>query len=564
MQIQTKNKKKFLIGGGAAAVAGIAVICVCLVVRRSGGEDVVYRETTIAYGNLTVGISDDSSVEIGTLEQTFDLDIRALVDSDSTSDSQSAGGSFGTPGGMGGGNNSGNNGGMMSFGSFNTGYASQDQSLEVASVAIAIGQEIKEGDVLYTLTQESVDEIRDALSEDINDTKADYDALQVEQQASRTQAQQKYDTYVTNGKYAQLIYENELSDYQKKLDDAIEAVNDIQDEYNEKLLELSEVQEELDGAQKFLKEAQGAVSENYAGRYENAYYYTVYLNTRDTAQKLADELEEKLDNLNEEIEQTALDIQAAVRAMNQAQLDYDKAQLELKQTYDIDAYYSNMASEWYSIQTASLDNELSQAKGSYDSAVEKLDEFDGYVQNNCVLSEYSGVITDVMLSEGDTISGGSGLVVLYDQTAVTMDVSLGEDDYNAIDKEGVVNITYTAYPDLVYSGIISEVSDAEYDSSSGSVYYTVTVTVQGDVSGLYEGMTGNVTFVTKETKEVCYVSNRAITREGTHSYVKMRDESGKVIQKEVTTGFSDGVNVEIVEGLSEGDVVLIESKVGEA
>ena len=207
-----KNKEKILIGVAAGAViTGIAVVSVCLVVRRNGGEDVVYRETTVEYGNLTVGISDDSSVEIGTLEQTFDLDIRALVDSDSTSDSQSAGASFGTPGGMGGGNNGGNNGGMMSFGSFNTGYASQDQSLEVASVEIAIGQEIKEGDVLYTLTQESVDEILDALSEDINDTKADYDALQVEQQASRTQAQQKYDTYVTNGKYAQLIYENELN-----------------------------------------------------------------------------------------------------------------------------------------------------------------------------------------------------------------------------------------------------------------------------------------------------------------------------------------------------------------
>ena len=34
--------------------------------------------------------------------------------------------------------------------------------------------------------------------------------------------------------------------------------------------------------------------------------------------------------------------------------------------------------------------------------------------------------------------------------------------------------------------------------------------------------------------------------------------------KEVTTGFSDGVNVEIIEGLSEGDVVLIESKVSES
>jgi len=557
-----KNKEKLLIGVGTAVVVGIAGICICIVVCRSGGEDVVYRETTVEYGNLTVGISDDSSVEIGTLEQTFDLDIRALVDSDSTSDSQSAGGAFGMMGG--GGNAGGNNGGMMSFGAFEIGYASQDQSLEVASVEIAIGQEIKEGDVLYKVTQESVDEIRNALSEDINDTKADYDSLQVEQKASRTQAQQKYDTYVTNGKYAQLVYETELKNYQEKVDDAIAEVNDKQDEYNEKLLELSEVQKELAEAQKFLKEAQGAVSENYAGRYENAYYYTVYVNTRDTAQKLADELEEKLDTLNDEAEQTALDIQAAVRTMNQAQLDYEKAQLDLKQTYDIDAYYSDVAGEWYSIQTASLDNELSQAKASYDSAVEKLDEFDSYVQNNCVLSEYSGVITDVMLSEGEAISGGSGLVVLYDQTAVTMDVSLGEDDYNAIDKDGAVNITYTAYPDEVYSGTISEVSDAEYDSSSGSVYYTVTVAVQGDVSGLYEGMTGNVTFVTNETKEVCYVSNRAISREGTHSYVKVRDDSGKVVKKEVATGFSDGVNVEIVEGLSKGDTVLIESKVGEA
>ena len=45
---------------------------------------------------------------------------------------------------------------------------------------------------------------------------------------------------------------------------------------------------------------------------------------------------------------------------------------------------------------------------------------------------------------------------------------------------------------------------------------------------------------------------------------KKRDESGNVQEKDVVTGFSDGVNVEIVEGLSEGDVVLIESKVNEA
>jgi HlyD family secretion protein len=144
-----------------------------------------------------------------------------------------------------------------------------------------------------------------------------------------------------------------------------------------------------------------------------------------------------------------------------------------------------------------------------------------------------------------------------------MDISISEDDYNLIDIDGQVNISYTAYPDTVYSGKITEVSDAEYDSSSGEIYYTLTITVEGDVSGLYEGMTGDVTLVTKETKEVTYVSNRAILRDGTRSYVKARNENQEIVEIDVVTGFSDGVNVEIVEGLSKGDVVLIESKVSD-
>lgn len=555
-----KTKTKLLMGIGAAAVVGILAVLLRLVGREHSGEEVVYREDRVEYGSLTVGITDEATVEIGTLEQRFDLDISALVDGGSTSDTQAAGA---MPGGFGGMGNGGT--GMLSFGSLNVDSpASQSQSLEVADVRIAVGQEIREGDLIYTLTTESVDEIRGTLSEDIDDAKADYEALEVEQEESRTQAQQGYDTYVTNGKYAQLIYQNALKTYQDALEEAVENVDDQQNTYNEKLLEFADLQEEYAKTLELLREAQGAVSENYEGRHENAYYYTVYLNTRDTAQKLADQFEEELESTNEELEQLSLDIQTAVRTMNQCQIDYEKAKLELGQTQDIDIYYAGKASEWYSIQTASLDNELSSAKNRYDAAVEKLAAFDSSVQDNGIVSEYSGVVTEVLLSEGDTLSGGSGLVVLNDQETVTMDVSLGEDDYNAVDRDGTVNIVFAAYPDEMYSGRITEVSDAEYDSSSGAVYYTVSVTVQGDVSGLYEGMTGDVTFVTKEMKEVCYVSNRAVFREGTKSYVKVRDDSGDIVKQEVVTGFSDGIHVEVVTGLSEGDIVLIESKVGEA
>ncbi|MFR9233293.1 MAG: hypothetical protein ACLVLH_09930 [Eisenbergiella massiliensis] len=61
-----------------------------------------------------------------------------------------------------------------------------------------------------------------------------------------------------------------------------------------------------------------------------------------------------------------------------------------------------------------------------------------------------------------------------------------------------------------------------------------------------------------------YVSNRAVSRENGKSYVKKKEADGSITRQEIITGFSDGVNVEIKEGLSEGDTVLIESKVSDS
>ena len=74
-------------------------------------------------------------------------------------------------------------------------------------------------------------------------------------------------------------------------------------------------------------------------------------------------------------------------------------------------------------------------------------------------------------------------------------------------------------------------------------------------------MTGEVTFVTKEVDDVLYISNKAVILDGTTSYVDVKNEDGTIERKKVTTGFSNGVNVEVTDGLSAGETVLIESQV---
>lgn len=547
-----KNKKIWIGAGCSIAILGIAATIGVLIWKNGQTSEVTYRETTVEYGNLTVGITEDSTVNIGTVSQTFDLDISALVSSDSSSSSSTS--QNDSMGGM----------GMQMFSFGGDTYTSQSQEMVIDSVHITVGQEIQAGDVLYTLTEDSVEEIRTQLEEDVEDTLADYQALTVEQQQSYLTAKQDYDTYVTNGSLAELTYNKKLQDLQDKVDEAADTLEEKQNQVNENLEKLVELQEELTSAKKDLKDAEAAVSENHDNRYNDPYYYTVYLNTRDMAQTIVDEIEDDIESLTDENETLLTEIGEATRSWNEACRNLESEKLTAQQTLETDQYYASVSSEWYSIQTTSLDNEKQSAYASYESAVKKLDEFNSYIVGNDVIAEYSGVVTEVPLEEGDGVTRNTSLVTLYDASDVTMEITVSEDDYKAIDQDGEVNITYTAYPDVVYNGVISEVSDAAYDSSSGEVYYTITVTVQGDVSGLYEGMTGDVTCVTKETKEVTYVSNRAIFRDGTRSYVKVRDENGNIVEKDVTTGFSDGVNVEITEGLSQGDTVLIESKVSES
>lgn len=548
------HKKVLFTAGGIFTVCLVTTIVYVASENTQETEAVVYRETTVEYGELTVGITENSTVNIGTTSQTFDLDISSLVDSDtSTASTSGSKVDFGF----------GNVGMNFSFGS--TSFSSEEQEMCVEQVHVTVGEEIKVGDVLYTLTEESVNEIREELEEDVADTLEDYQALQTEQMGTKVTVKQGYDTYVMNGKLAQLEYDLAVEELEEAVTEAEEAVNEKQEQLNEDNLKIQDLNEQLATAKAVLKEAKAAVEENYENRFENAYYYITFKQAKEEAQELVDSLEEELEDLQEETATLQKEIAESLRTYNQSVRELEQGKLEAQNTYDTDMYYAEAASDWYQLQLESLEFEKESSYHNYQSAVSKLEDFNAYIVGNDVISEYDGIITDVYLAQGDSLGKNTVLVAVYNADEITMDVDLSQADYETIEKDGKVYISCDAYPDDLFTGYISEVSDAAYDSSTASVYYTITVTLQGDnLTGLYEGMSGEVTFVTKETKQVTYVSNRAIIREGTKSYVKVRDESGTVTKKEVKTGFSDGVNVEIVEGLSTGDVVLIESKVSES
>ena len=113
--------------------------------------------------------------------------------------------------------------------------------------------------------------------------------------------------------------------------------------------------------------------------------------------------------------------------------------------------------------------------------------------------------------------------------------------------------------DNTYQGTVTEIGEAT--TSNSTVSYPVTILLSDMPDTVLTGMTATVTFVTEEVTNVLYVSNKAIVNEDGKTYVVVKTQDNGTRKTEVTTGFSNGVNVEIKEGLQEGDTVLIESKV---
>ena len=565
------SKKRKLTTG----ICGVCVIAVTAgTISISGGSDteVIYKEATVKYGTLVKGVTESGSVDIGTVDQTFDLDMSALKRTDSSNSSSSDGSSGSTAGsssgsgGFGGMSASGGGaqGGLDMFGQiFNMGgsssnSSSDDSTLTVAEVVVSVGQQVCEGDPLYLLEEDSVTELEEELQSNVEKAKADLEAVEADQTLSRQQAKYTYDSSTAYSSYIDTEYSTTLQELQNTADSAESTLEQAKSSLEDYQAQLTEITAAYKDAEQLLANCQYSL--NGTDPADDTYGYVYFAQLTEQAQSTVDSLAQQKEELEQKVEQAEENVTTAENTYNKAKRELAQGKLTATETKQLRTLAYNTAQETYDIALGYLAQDLADQQDTYDETLEKWNEFSTYIDGNAVCAKYNGVITSVELEAGDKISTGTSLVTLYDMDEVTMTVTVEEDDMTDISLGSAANVALTAYPDDIFTAKVTAIGDATSDSS-GNITYDVTVTLEGDVSGLFQSMTGDVTFVTEETADVLYVSRRAIITEDDKTYVKVKTADGSVEKKEVTTGLSDGSNIEISGDIAEGDTVLIESSI---
>ena len=549
-------------------IAIVSTICIVVLIifffllRNNKEIQVSYREATVQYGDLVVGVTESGSIDIGTVDQVFELDMSALQRADTgTSSSQNANTGGNSPNGM--------MGGQLNMFDQLFSMANQDSSsnsqassdLVISEVCASVGQEVEKGDVLYYLEEESVEDLKEYLQSNVNKAKADLDAIYADQTLSQQTAQYTYDSSVAYGSYASAEYSATIDELQTNVESAQEALEKAEKLLKEYEEQLTAVSKDYEDALQVQKNCEW--SRDNSNKWESTYIYVFHFQQTQTAEEAANTLKQKKEQLEDNVEQAQKNVTMCKKTLSANNRNLAAGLLSAEETKLLRQLAYSTAQETYDVALAYLEDETSEQEETYADVSDKWEEFSSHINENAVCAKYNGVITSVDLAVGDSIYTNDTLITLYDMEEVSISATVNEDDMSDITVGTEANISFTAYPDQIFQGKVTEISDASSDSN-GTVTYNVTVTLQGDVTGLFQGMTGDITFITKEEKEVLHVSNRAIIREGTQSYVKIKQDNGEVKKVKVVTGFSDGVNVEIIEGLSQGDVVLIEGKVNES
>lgn len=239
-------------------------------------------------------------------------------------------------------------------------------------------------------------------------------------------------------------------------------------------------------------------------------------------------------------------------------LDSYKANVTTART-NINTASTNTSNQKQSInlQNATIISEGASIK-SYEASVNNIE---AQIAKTVLHSPISGVVIKQDAKVGEIAAAGSVLVSVL-SSVYEIEAFIPEVDIAKIKIGDSANVTLDAYgKDVVFEAKVISINPAE-TMVEGVATYKTTLRLDSGDKPVKSGMTANLDILTAQKSGALIVPQRAVTSTDGDKFVSTYDpaltQNGGITMIKVITGLrgSDG-NIEILEGLKEGDKIVI-------
>lgn len=184
------------------------------------------------------------------------------------------------------------------------------------------------------------------------------------------------------------------------------------------------------------------------------------------------------------------------------------------------------------------------------------------LRESYLYSPIDGVVAAINFKEGETTSTQSTTSVaatIVKPGSLTFEAYAEDAEVLKINADQKISIKIDSLPNVVFPANTQYISDiATVDANDLSTYKITALITDTKGYKILDGMTGQIIFTTKEKNNVLIIPNNSVFREGGKSFTYVQSTDKNIKKVEISTGFTDGKNVEVVSGLKAGDTVVIQ------
>lgn len=201
--------------------------------------------------------------------------------------------------------------------------------------------------------------------------------------------------------------------------------------------------------------------------------------------------------------------------------------------------------------------QVDSARAQIDSAEAALAQANQALEDTVLRAPFDGTVSTVSAVVGESTAAAlDGLVVLVDPDGLSVSAAIAEADATSVANGQVATVTLPA-SNLDLTGKVISI-DISSTVTNNVVQYLTRVSLDDPPDSVRVGQTASLSIITGSVADALSVPTSAIKTDGATHYVTVVTDGGQH-QVEVKTGLVGTTSTEILNGLSEGDRVLLPS-----
>ena len=211
---------------------------------------------------------------------------------------------------------------------------------------------------------------------------------------------------------------------------------------------------------------------------------------------------------------------------------------------------------------------LEQAKEELIGAQDALEVIrDGVSSSNAtssstlVRSTITGLILDVPVKVGNsviqanTMNDGTTVATVADMTDLIFDGYIDETEVGNLREGMVVLITIGAIPEYRAEAVLEFISPKAVENNGANQFQIKAAVRPSEGQTIRSGYSANAEIVLKSVKQVLTLPESTLEFSGDSTFVYRKGAEGKYERRHISTGLSDGINIEVLSGVDSTDVI---------